>query len=1125
VSDNVTPHSRPASSEPPGGWPGTGGPQWTRRNFIYGSAAAAAATAFVRGAGLAPGGPRRAGPATGDSMDALTPGNPAPYVCGQASQTSGVGTTVTVPITQGTGAGDAIVVCITTNGGNKLSAVTDNAGNAYTAVNTEAGTTSVVGWIYACVSPSSQLTTSSEVTVTFSATSAHSVTVIGVPGATTVDTNASALAVASASSATPAVQITPSTANETLIALEANGDSSGQVSWTAPFQPIPVAGGGTITMVALSNESALAPDGLMVAGGDVEGYFLTSNDPNPYGYQWSVINSGVYGQYWRECACIAWSQLEQSADGGGVIYACTGDAAAPSGGGFLVSADYGNSWTLRSPTVQFNANVAGSPLPTSGWPRSTGNLLAQDPTNKILYAATYSDGVYRCATDEPGTYGTDWDPIGPSGQGGLADTNFYCRSLALHPNLTTLFVATSPYDSTVVTGPTVGLNDAVGYVWMTTNNVQTEPYGSVEWVQLTGLPNVVEELAIIGDYIYAACGYYGVYWTALSNLTSDPSYAWTSLNNSTSNYFDPISISTMTPIPPNGTNPYWATLSGYSTGSGSSTVHTIVAFCDNPQSISVSGTVSPNRSIVQVTITDPGGGANQSIAYADLVAGVNVNRSSYPITPTVSQDWWYSSSGEEVLGGSTYQNAHITIDTTVSPPVIYATGSQGFYYYSDGAWQIAINGMPLYSARSVAIDPGDAQHLVWGDSDWCSWDFNWNITSAENLFPFFQVGSPSKDTLEGQPGTYPPVDDLEGFALAFDQEYTSGNNNNAVYISTGEKYTNDWGDVIYHEAVATGSVPTWTSGTGLCGSGGYGTGNAGGNVALGLAVARDLSGNQYVIAAVDSKNGPSTAGGIWLLSGGSWSNPITGLFGSEDGTPYQPITIPASPLDPATPGNSCVYVLDLGTGYLYRSAVTSLLSTSLQTWTKIWSYSGGAIGDHRTGYLALNPTKLDELWISTPTALYQIENASEFTPDGTPTTISSFPASPGAIAIAPGGSYGTVYCIGVGEAGSPNTQLFASTDDGSTWDSVGGPGVAANASYPGNMVVSPDGRIYIAGLGNIVAYGYPSAGVTPLGETLHAGSDQYTAVAGQMVTTSAPVTISGSITNGAWIMLVAAFET
>jgi hypothetical protein len=50
----------------------------------------------------------------------------------------------------------------------------------------------------------------------------------------------------------------------------------------------------------------------MVAGGDDEGFFLTSYTENDqaYGDTWQITNTGVYGANWRQCACISWSQLE-----------------------------------------------------------------------------------------------------------------------------------------------------------------------------------------------------------------------------------------------------------------------------------------------------------------------------------------------------------------------------------------------------------------------------------------------------------------------------------------------------------------------------------------------------------------------------------------------------------------------------------------------------------------------------------------------------------------------------------------------------------------------------------------------------------------------------------------------
>lgn len=52
------------------------------------------------------------------------------------------------------------------------------------------------------------------------------------------------------------------------------------------------------------------------------------------------------------------------------------------------------SWEIRSTAVKFVGGNTDGSLP-SLHPRSTGNLIALDEANGIIYAGTYKDGVYR----------------------------------------------------------------------------------------------------------------------------------------------------------------------------------------------------------------------------------------------------------------------------------------------------------------------------------------------------------------------------------------------------------------------------------------------------------------------------------------------------------------------------------------------------------------------------------------------------------------------------------------------------------------------------------------------------------------------------------------------------------
>jgi hypothetical protein len=1104
-----TASSQPASDGTSGRQPGTSGPEWTRRNFVYGSAAVAAAMAFLRGGGGArPAGRQLPAGLAARARNVRPLQASGPYLIGTNAQS---GSPVSVTVTTSTTVGDGIVVCISSNGNNSVQSVTDSAGNSYSLVTAELNApTTIDGWIYACAKSTKQLVKKTPtapagtVTANFNGSAAHTVSVIGVPGSTGIDTSAHAYG----TSAAPSVTTIPlAQANETLVAMEVNGSNSGVISWSnTPFTPIQIYGGGTITMLALSGDSnGKTPAGLMVAGGDVEGYFTTnnSNSDNAYGDNWSVANASLYGKYWRDCACIAWSQLEAN-----TIYSCCGDALR-GGGGFLVSTDKGSTWTLRSGASgeqpQFSGNHGASPMPNSGWPRSTGNLLAQyaNPNQggtSYMYAGSYSAGPYVCNSPASG-WGSTWSPMFPTSGGvpvlpnGNGHTP-YCRSLALDPSdPTTLFVATSPYSYDV--NGNYGYVKANGYVWATSgaNGAQS---GSPKWTQLTGLPSVVEELFVTKTNVYAACGYYGIYFLPLAKLATalaNPSYAWTSLNNS-GNFLNAISSSLAPPAPGTSSASYWMTLAVYTNSSG---IDVVIAFCDNPAGPETGGGF---RNIVQ--ITNPG-----SPVFTDLTSNTAANNvSSFPLGNGQFQNWWHAGANyDNWVGGGAFTNAHITIDQSKSKdsPFIYASGDNGFYRYDPNGnpykWQLAINGLAVFSGRSVAVDPGSTQdstagidptkHVIFGDSDWCNWDIQDGI---------------GVDARPSEPVAHQA---LEGFALAFDSA-------SSVYLSAGTKYQNTGGDVFTHAASKTPF--TWTS-TGLATAISNYNSALAGSVARGLAAVKDSSTSiQYVLAAVETV-------GLFVMRNGVWDKApaSTVIAHNTQSTTYVPFA--------TLPGYANAYALDRTVGVFRGTGFGT-------SWTASPIFSCNTNSDSRTGFLALNPNSTqpgntDELWVSTIGQLYKITNANGAN-GGSPNPIPITPktasggtafSNPGALAFTPDG---TLYCIALGSSSNPNTQLWRSTDGGTTWENVSGPGtaLATNASSPQNMAISPDGVVYIASGGNVLAYGTPAAGWTERqGGDLQVPPNQHAGAATQVVTSIAPVTATGTITSGTWLMCVVALKT
>ena len=258
---------------------------------------------------------------------------------------------------------------------------------------------------------------------------------------------------------------------------------------TFTFSPTGLEGGGFQNVVAADP----ANTSILLSGGDVSGIERSTDG----GQSWSTANAGLVGRTQLEVAAFLFSPLDATH-----VYAAIGDAGA--GGGLFESDDSGVTWTLRSAVPQFaggNAKTAGLP---AEHPRSTGNLLAQDPVSGSLYAATFNQGVMR--SDDGGS---TWVPLGLSG--------VHLRTLLLDP-----------------ANPDVLYAGSYGAGIYRT----TDAAGSGGFTQLAGgAPSTVEELAAAGGTIYAAAGTAGVFssgdggdtWSALGVGQLTAGSMWTSI--------------------------------------------------------------------------------------------------------------------------------------------------------------------------------------------------------------------------------------------------------------------------------------------------------------------------------------------------------------------------------------------------------------------------------------------------------------------------------------------------------------------------------------------------------------------------------------------------------------------
>jgi hypothetical protein len=241
------------------------------------------------------------------------------------------------------------------------------------------------------------------------------------------------------------------------------------------FSPTGLEGGGFQNVVAVDPSDPT----ILLSGGDVSGIERSTDA----GASWQAVNAGLTGRSQLEVSAFLFSPVVA-----GRVYAAVGDAGA--GGGLLQSDDSGATWTMLSTVPQFaggNAKTAGLP---AEHPRSTGNLIAQDPVTGSLYVATFKQGVLR--SDDGGA---SWVPLGMAG--------LYLRALALDP-----------------AAPGVLYAGSYGAGLYRT----TDAGGQGGFTQLAGgAPSTGEELAIAGGSIYAAAGTAGVF------KSSDQGATWQSL--------------------------------------------------------------------------------------------------------------------------------------------------------------------------------------------------------------------------------------------------------------------------------------------------------------------------------------------------------------------------------------------------------------------------------------------------------------------------------------------------------------------------------------------------------------------------------------------------------------------
>jgi hypothetical protein len=239
------------------------------------------------------------------------------------------------------------------------------------------------------------------------------------------------------------------------------------------FEPSGIKAGGFFTSVAI----APGASGTIVLAGGNSGYHRSTD----LGATFSARNRDLITLPYMRVASVAYHPTRP-----GVLYGASGNRGQS--GGIARSTDDGLTWQVISTEPLFagqdNSGIADLPE----HPRSTGALIAA--YEDTLWVGTFQQGVMRSTDD-----GTTWQVIGLPGA--------LIRSLVADPSDPDVLYVSTWRDGVYVT-----------------DGARAEV---VAFRAIPGAPLTVEELAAVGESLYAAAGTDGLFrldgdrWTALGN--------------------------------------------------------------------------------------------------------------------------------------------------------------------------------------------------------------------------------------------------------------------------------------------------------------------------------------------------------------------------------------------------------------------------------------------------------------------------------------------------------------------------------------------------------------------------------------------------------------------------------
>ncbi|CAM4411848.1 sialidase family protein [Zobellia nedashkovskayae] len=215
--------------------------------------------------------------------------------------------------------------------------------------------------------------------------------------------------------------------------------------------------------------------GKLYYGSDIGGTGRSTN----YGKDFESVGRGLgYEESHQKIAALN----AVNVNGSTVIVGGTGFKGT--GGEVISSTNGGDTWHHDSSNISFSAQNSNAPLPT-GRPRSTDPSLIQWVSGSTWVAGTYKDGVWISTNNR-----TSWSKLD------VFNGNVFVRAMAMSPeDPNTVYVGLWGDDSSI---ENKGL-------WQI-NNLDGNPSAS----KVSGIPDVVESIVVLGNRMYLACGAFGL---------------------------------------------------------------------------------------------------------------------------------------------------------------------------------------------------------------------------------------------------------------------------------------------------------------------------------------------------------------------------------------------------------------------------------------------------------------------------------------------------------------------------------------------------------------------------------------------------------------------------------------